>query len=73
MRRHRHGALTLESVEAKAVFDGDVLLDGRDLGSELKRRGAEVGRITSCPVGKTTSFRFSAMVLPVTVRQSPCR
>jgi len=26
-RRHRNGALSLESVEAKAVFDGDVLTD----------------------------------------------
>jgi exoribonuclease-2 len=25
--RHRHGALTLETIEAKAVFDGDVLAD----------------------------------------------
>ena len=35
--------------------------------------GLEVGRITFCCSGKTTALRFSAMVLPVTVMQSPCR
>ena len=35
--------------------------------------GADVGTTTSCPVGKVTSARFSASVLPVTVMQSPCR
>ena len=35
--------------------------------------GSEVGRTTGWSGSKTTSARFSAMVLPVTVMQSPCR
>ena len=33
----------------------------------------ETGRTTSWLVGNFTSARFSAIVLPVTVMQSPCR
>ena len=35
--------------------------------------GLLVGRTTSWPRSKATPARFSAIVLPVTVMQSPCR
>ncbi len=37
--RHRHGALSLETLEARAVFDGDVL---SDLRAEKKNRAREL-------------------------------
>jgi exoribonuclease-2 len=38
-RRHRHGALSLETIEAKAVFDGDAL---SDLDSARKNRATQL-------------------------------
>ena len=37
--RHRHGALSLETTEAKAVFDGDIL---SDLDPDLKNRAQQL-------------------------------
>ena len=38
-RRHQHGALTLETIEARPVFDGDSL---RDLQADQKNRATEL-------------------------------
>jgi VacB/RNase II family 3'-5' exoribonuclease len=38
-RRHQHGALTLETIEARPVFDGDSL---RDLQADRKNRATEL-------------------------------
>lgn len=58
--RHQHGALSLETIEARPVFDGDVLADLR---SEKKNRTT---RSTRRSEGKPLRSRYLA-VTPLVV------
>ena len=79
------GATATAFEGANGHVTGVTLADGRTIAcdavvvgvgaapnDELARdSGLEVGSTTSCEAGNTTSFRFSAIVRPVTVMQSP--